>query len=99
MPRPAATRSAWVELAGVAARFGENGLPPSWLPLTTRLERSFGVLVAELPALKQELLLSPRSKTGTTSVRCSRTVCRVGVGVAAEDQGACQVVAVIVGGE
>jgi hypothetical protein len=89
----------FVELAGVAARFGENRLPPTWLPLTTRLERSFVVQVAELPALTQELLLSPRSTTETTSVRCSRTCAASGVSVAEEDQGACQVVAVAVGGE
>jgi hypothetical protein len=58
---------------GLVELFGENRLPPTWLPLTTRLERSFGVLVAELPALTEELLRSPRSTTGTTSVRCSRT--------------------------
>lgn len=46
-----------VELAEVVGRFGEDALLPAHLPLTTRLERSFAVLVAELPALTQTLLL------------------------------------------
>ncbi|WP_027344108.1 AAA family ATPase [Hamadaea tsunoensis] len=45
------------ELAGVAARFGEQGLLPAWLPLSTRLERTFGDLVAGLPAPTRSLLL------------------------------------------
>ena len=53
-----------VELAGVVARFGENGLLPARLPLTTRLERSFGVLVAELPSLTRTLLLAAALSDG-----------------------------------
>ncbi|WP_187414461.1 AAA family ATPase [Nonomuraea sp. PA05] len=46
-----------MELAVVAARFGADTLPPASLPLTTRLERTFGVVVAELPAPARSLLL------------------------------------------
>jgi DNA-binding CsgD family transcriptional regulator len=46
-----------VELAGLVTRLGENGLLPARLPLTTRLERSFAVLVDELPPLTRTLLL------------------------------------------
>jgi tetratricopeptide (TPR) repeat protein len=46
-----------VELAGVAARHGAGALLPAWLPLTTRLERTFGALVGELPAATRSLLL------------------------------------------
>ncbi|MET3427491.1 DNA-binding CsgD family transcriptional regulator [Actinoplanes tereljensis] len=46
-----------LELAGVAARLGEQGLLPGWLPLSTRLERAFGDLVAGLPARTRSLLL------------------------------------------
>ena len=46
-----------VELAEVASRYGARGLPPAVLPLSTRLERTFARLVAELPAATQTLLL------------------------------------------
>lgn len=53
-----------VELAAVAARVGEHGLLPAHLPLTTRLERSFGVLVTELPPLTRTLLLATALSDG-----------------------------------
>ncbi|RSM69611.1 LuxR family transcriptional regulator [Actinoplanes sp. ATCC 53533] len=46
-----------VELGGVAVRSGGAALLPSWLPLTTRVERTFAALVAELPAATRSLLL------------------------------------------
>ncbi len=46
-----------VELATVADRFGEDALLPAWLPLTTRLEQTFGVQVGELPPTTRSLLL------------------------------------------
>ncbi|MEV0381222.1 helix-turn-helix transcriptional regulator [Nonomuraea sp. NPDC050643] len=45
-----------VELAVVATRLGEDALLPAWLPLTTRLEQTFGAAVAELPAPTRSLL-------------------------------------------
>ncbi|BCB76559.1 LuxR family transcriptional regulator [Phytohabitans flavus] len=46
-----------VELGEAVARAGGAALLPTWLPLSTRLERTFSGLVAELPAQTQELLL------------------------------------------
>jgi DNA-binding CsgD family transcriptional regulator len=46
-----------VELGGVAARSGGVALLPSWLPLSTRVERTFSALVAELPPATRSLLL------------------------------------------
>ncbi|MCY1136664.1 LuxR C-terminal-related transcriptional regulator [Actinoplanes sp. Pm04-4] len=46
-----------VELGAAAARSGGSALLPSSIPLSTRLERTFGGLVAELPPDTQELLL------------------------------------------
>ncbi|MCW6011237.1 AAA family ATPase, partial [Micromonospora sp. CPCC 205371] len=46
-----------VELGGVAARSGSGALLPSWLPLSTRVERTFAALVAELPVVTRSLLL------------------------------------------
>jgi DNA-binding CsgD family transcriptional regulator/energy-coupling factor transporter ATP-binding protein EcfA2 len=46
-----------VELGSVAARAGTAPLPPSTLPLTTRLERTFASLAAELPPVTRSLLL------------------------------------------
>jgi DNA-binding CsgD family transcriptional regulator len=46
-----------VELGEAAARSGGAALLPSWLPLSTRLERTFSGLVAELPETTQALLL------------------------------------------
>jgi DNA-binding CsgD family transcriptional regulator len=48
---------ALTELAAAAMRAGEAGLLPSSLPLTTRLERTFGVSIAEVPVSTRELLL------------------------------------------
>ncbi|MEV5152182.1 AAA family ATPase [Streptomyces werraensis] len=48
---------ALTELATVAARAGERGLLPATLPLTARLERTFGFALAELPAMTRTLLL------------------------------------------
>ncbi|MFE6555693.1 LuxR C-terminal-related transcriptional regulator [Streptomyces sp. NPDC057746] len=48
---------ALTELAVAASRLGEEGLFPTTLPLTTRLERTFGAAVVELPAETQMLLL------------------------------------------
>ncbi|MEU4678913.1 AAA family ATPase [Micromonospora sp. NPDC023737] len=45
------------ELAAAVTRAGEAGLPPSSLPLTTRLERTFGPLIAEMPVPTRTLLL------------------------------------------
>ncbi|WP_158578760.1 helix-turn-helix transcriptional regulator [Spongiactinospora rosea] len=46
-----------MELAVAATRFGEDTLPPASLPLTTRLERTFAVVVSQLPAPTRSLLL------------------------------------------
>ncbi|GIJ70458.1 ATP-binding protein [Virgisporangium ochraceum] len=46
-----------VELGGIAARSGAGALLPSWLPLSTRVERTFGALVAELPTPTRAVLL------------------------------------------
>ncbi|MCY1137256.1 LuxR C-terminal-related transcriptional regulator [Actinoplanes sp. Pm04-4] len=46
-----------VELGAAAARSGGAALLPSSLPLSTRVERTFGGLVAELPPLTRQLLL------------------------------------------
>ncbi|GIF46295.1 AAA ATPase-like protein [Asanoa ferruginea] len=46
-----------VELGGAVARSGSSALLPSSLPLSTRVEQTFGGLVAELPPLTRELLL------------------------------------------
>jgi DNA-binding CsgD family transcriptional regulator len=46
-----------VELGEAAVRSGGAALLPSWLPLSTRLERTFSGLVAELPETTQALLL------------------------------------------
>lgn len=46
-----------VELGGIAVRSGAGALLPSWLPLSTRVERTFGALVAELPTPTRALLL------------------------------------------
>jgi len=46
-----------VELGGVAARSGAAALLPGRLPLSTRVERTFAALVAELPAATRSLLL------------------------------------------
>ncbi|AGZ41192.1 helix-turn-helix transcriptional regulator [Actinoplanes friuliensis] len=46
-----------VELGAVAARSGGAALLPSWLPLSTRVERTFAGLVAELPEPTRTLLL------------------------------------------
>jgi DNA-binding CsgD family transcriptional regulator len=46
-----------VELGASAARSGGSALLPSSLPLSARVERTFGGLVAELPAQCRELLL------------------------------------------
>ncbi|MGN9789351.1 LuxR C-terminal-related transcriptional regulator [Nonomuraea sp. ZG12] len=48
---------ALTELAAVAARIGEKGMLPATLPLTARMERTFGAAVAELPAATRALLL------------------------------------------
>lgn len=48
---------ALTELAVVASRLGGEGLLPASLPLTTRLERTFGAAAAELPAETRTLLL------------------------------------------
>ncbi|WP_316744965.1 LuxR C-terminal-related transcriptional regulator [Streptomyces sp. MK7] len=48
---------ALTELAAVAARIGEKGLLPISLPLTARLERTFGAAVVGLPPATQTLLL------------------------------------------
>jgi DNA-binding CsgD family transcriptional regulator len=45
------------ELAAAVMRVGEAGLLPSSLPLTTRLERTFGLSIAEVPVPTRELLL------------------------------------------
>ncbi|WP_306204435.1 helix-turn-helix transcriptional regulator [Actinoplanes sp. RD1] len=45
------------ELGAVAARDGAAALLPAYLPLTTRVERTFAGLVAELPAATRTLLL------------------------------------------
>ncbi|MEV0611724.1 LuxR C-terminal-related transcriptional regulator [Nonomuraea sp. NPDC050404] len=45
------------ELAATVARSGETGLLSGSLPLTTRLERSFGRSIAEMPAPTRALLL------------------------------------------
>ena len=46
-----------VELGSAAARSGGSALLPSTLPLSSRVERTFAGLVADLPALTRELLL------------------------------------------
>ncbi|GAA1869396.1 AAA family ATPase [Asanoa iriomotensis] len=46
-----------VELGRAATRSGAGALLPSTLPLSTRLERTFDALVAELPAPTRTLLL------------------------------------------
>ncbi|MCO8276738.1 LuxR C-terminal-related transcriptional regulator [Actinoplanes sp. TRM 88003] len=46
-----------VELGSAAARSGSSALLPSSLPLSTRVERTFAGLVAELPPLTRQLLL------------------------------------------
>ncbi|GIE29383.1 LuxR family transcriptional regulator [Actinoplanes italicus] len=46
-----------VELGQVAATSGGAALLPSWLPLSTRVERTFTALVAELPPATRSLLL------------------------------------------
>ncbi|MBG0563776.1 ATP-binding protein [Actinoplanes aureus] len=46
-----------VELGAVAAASGGAALLPSWLPLSTRVERTFAALVAELPAATRAVLL------------------------------------------
>ncbi|MEV4539242.1 AAA family ATPase [Asanoa sp. NPDC049518] len=46
-----------VELGSAAARSGGAALLPSSLPLSARVEQTFGGLVAELPPLTQHLLL------------------------------------------
>ena len=46
-----------VELGAAAARSGGSALLPSSLPLSTRVERTFAGLVADLPPLAQDLLL------------------------------------------
>jgi DNA-binding CsgD family transcriptional regulator len=46
-----------VELGGAAARSGGSALLPSALPLSTRVERTFAGLVADLPELTGLLLL------------------------------------------
>ncbi|GIE75055.1 LuxR family transcriptional regulator [Actinoplanes philippinensis] len=46
-----------VELGSAAARSGSAALLPSSLPLTTRVEQTFGGLVADLPPLTRDLLL------------------------------------------
>ncbi|WP_436531814.1 LuxR C-terminal-related transcriptional regulator [Actinoplanes sp. HUAS TT8] len=46
-----------VELGAAAARSGGSALLPSSLPLSTRVERTFGGLVADLPPLTRRLLL------------------------------------------
>lgn len=46
-----------VELGKAAVRSGGGALLPSWLPLSTRVERTFSALVAELPATTRSLLL------------------------------------------
>lgn len=46
-----------VELGAAVARSGGSALPPSTLPLSARVERTFGDLVADLPAPTRELLL------------------------------------------
>ncbi|WP_200216063.1 helix-turn-helix transcriptional regulator [Micromonospora coerulea] len=45
------------ELAAAVTRAGETGLLPSSLPLTTRLERTFGLSIAEMPVPTRALLL------------------------------------------
>jgi hypothetical protein len=47
-----------VELGEAAARSGAAALLPAALPLTTRVERTFAALVAELPEPTQALLLT-----------------------------------------
>ncbi|GIJ67910.1 ATP-binding protein [Virgisporangium ochraceum] len=46
-----------VELGSVAATSGDARLLPSWLPLSTRVERTFAAIVAELPTATRALLL------------------------------------------
>ncbi|MEU4235764.1 LuxR C-terminal-related transcriptional regulator [Actinoplanes sp. NPDC026619] len=46
-----------VELGAAVARSGGAALLPSALPLSTRVEQTFGGLVAELPPLTRDLLL------------------------------------------
>ncbi|MEV6303080.1 AAA family ATPase [Actinoplanes sp. NPDC051861] len=46
-----------VELGRAAARSGAGALLPAWLPLNTRVERTFAGLVAELPPATRSLLL------------------------------------------
>ncbi|GAA2480304.1 ATP-binding protein [Winogradskya humida] len=45
------------ELGAVAARSGVSALLPPWLPLSTRVERTFAGLVAELPQATRTLLV------------------------------------------
>jgi len=45
-----------VELASVAVRQGERGLPPGSLPLPTRLERAYRAMLDDLPAPTRNLL-------------------------------------------
>ncbi|MBL7253273.1 helix-turn-helix transcriptional regulator [Paractinoplanes lichenicola] len=46
-----------VELGAAAARLGGSALLPSALPLSSRVERTFAGLVADLPPLTRDLLL------------------------------------------
>jgi DNA-binding CsgD family transcriptional regulator len=46
-----------VEVGRVAAASGGAALLPSWLPLSTRVERTFTALVAELPPITRSVLL------------------------------------------
>ncbi|WP_433688924.1 helix-turn-helix transcriptional regulator [Micromonospora carbonacea] len=46
-----------VELGGSVARLGDDALSPSALPLSARVERTFGGLVADLPPQTRTLLL------------------------------------------
>jgi DNA-binding CsgD family transcriptional regulator len=52
------------ELALTATRIGEHGLLPASLPLTGRLERMFGVSVADLPPASRNLLLAAALNDG-----------------------------------
>ena len=56
-PSRPATRSGLVELGRSRPAPGGAALLPSWLPLSTRVERTFAALVAELPAATRTLLL------------------------------------------
>ncbi|GAA0505432.1 LuxR family transcriptional regulator [Paractinoplanes deccanensis] len=53
-----------VELGAVAARSGGAALLPSRLPLSTRVERTFAMLVGELPPVTRSLLLVAAADDG-----------------------------------